>query len=482
MTRLKWNTPGDRFYETGVDRGVLYIDGKGVPWSGITSVVEVVDGGDPKQYYLDGQNYRNIAARQQFKATIKAFFSPPEFDACDGVKALTDGLFVSQQKRKSFGFSYRSKLGNDLEGVEHGSKIHLVYNALAAPSERSYNSMSNEINLEPLSWDIVSKPVKVPGAAPSAHLVIDTSKLYPWVTNMLEDILYGDESTPARLPQPEEILTVIQDNSAYELTVFENGTFTIAAPDAAVRMVAEGQWELDWDAARYISDDTYVIETSDVTTPDTPPEIDPTKTTFYDSFNRTGEPVGSVSDSGKIWGGTSGIFTMNGQEVVNDQAKYGGIIARHGQVDGILTAEVDLNTKATNVAQQLRFYFASDSTLSTDHIFGFLSITITGGVTAGFYQRSGGAVVWNQAFTATQIQNMGIQFALDAPQIVKVELSVSGRNIAMTITGPNGVSETISRVISDTDYAGLGTYAGIANASAAVNPGLPVTSFKLNLP
>lgn len=207
MPRLIWGAAGERVFEAGADRGVLYLPGvDGVPWSGITSVQESPNGGDPQPYYIDGVKYLNLAVAEEFMATISAFSSPAEFAACDGTVGLHHGLFATQQPRRQFDLSYRTKLGNDLEGLEYGYKIHLVYNALAAPSERSHQTLSDTTTPLVFSWPISTVPVHSPGIKSTAHFVVDSRTTPPGLLRELEDILYGSDEYNSSMPTISELV------------------------------------------------------------------------------------------------------------------------------------------------------------------------------------------------------------------------------------------------------------------------------------
>lgn len=209
MPRLTWSAVGERFYETGVDRGVLYVNGiYGVAWTGLTSVAESPSGGEARPYYIDGVKFLNISSAEEFEATINAFYRPLEFGPCDGTASIQNGLFVTQQPRKSFGLSYRTKLGNDVDGSDHAYKIHLVYNALAAPSERSNNTLGDSADPSVFSWAITTLPPSITGFKPTAHLVIDSRSTDPSVLSNVEDILYGNEANTAHLPSPDELIAI----------------------------------------------------------------------------------------------------------------------------------------------------------------------------------------------------------------------------------------------------------------------------------
>lgn len=207
MTRLAWDSIGTRVYELGVERGVLYLDsGEGVAWSGLISVKESSSGGTAKPFYQDGVKYANRPSREEFEATIEAYTYPEEFARCDGTASIANGLFATRQRRKPFSLSYRTGLGNDVDGAEHGYKIHLVYNALAAPTDRSYDTISDDINPLNFSWNLTVRPPALLGYRPTAHFVIDSRDTPEAVMTAIEDILYGTENAAARLPTVGELV------------------------------------------------------------------------------------------------------------------------------------------------------------------------------------------------------------------------------------------------------------------------------------
>lgn len=211
MPRLTWGAVGARFYETGVDRGVLYLPNKeGVAWTGLTSVSEAPVGGDPKPYYIDGIKFLNISSAEEFEASLNVLYSPPEFAVCDGVSSVQNGLFATQQPRKAFGLSYRTRLGNDVNGSDYAYKIHLVYNALAAPSGRSNNTLGSSVDPSIFSWKITTLAPSITGYKPTAHLMIDSHLTSGAVLASVEDILYGSVSTLARMPTPNELVAIFR--------------------------------------------------------------------------------------------------------------------------------------------------------------------------------------------------------------------------------------------------------------------------------
>ena len=211
MTRLNWDARGERFYETGVSRGVLYVgDNAGVAWTGLISVDEAPTGGEPRAFYQDGVKYLNLSASEEFAATINAFSSPPEFAPCDGVGAIQNGLFATQQRRRAFGLSYRTLIGNDTEGRAKGYKIHLVYNALAAPSQVSRATLSDNVDPTRLSWSVTTLPPSLSGLKPTAHFVIDSRYTPAGLMKHIEDILYGTSEQAPRLPPASEVVALFQ--------------------------------------------------------------------------------------------------------------------------------------------------------------------------------------------------------------------------------------------------------------------------------
>ena len=232
MTRLVWGTAGNRLYEAGLDRGVLYVDGQtGVPWNGLTAIAEAGIGGELRSHVMDGQIYMETFGPQDFKARLSAFYSPPEFDECDGISALDRGFYAVGQRRKSFGLSYRTGLGNDVDDLEYGYKIHIIYNCLAEVSNRSYSTVNSSTSLSSLSWNISAKPIYLDGKLPTAHFYIDTSKTFPWVISAIEGILYGSESAAPRLPTIQELQEAFDAATALYIVDNGDGTITLTSSD-----------------------------------------------------------------------------------------------------------------------------------------------------------------------------------------------------------------------------------------------------------
>ena len=216
MSRIVWDQTGKRLYETGVDRGVIYplnINGTyplGVAWNGLSNVTESPSGAEASPVYADNIKYLNLVSAEDFGASIEAYTYPDEFAECDGSAELTPGVMIGQQNRKTFGLCYRSLLGNDVEGTEYGYKLHLVYGALAAPSEKAYQTVNDSPEAIALSWEITTSPVSVAGFKPTAILTIDSTKVDAAKLAALEDILYGKDLVEARLPLPDEVTTLMK--------------------------------------------------------------------------------------------------------------------------------------------------------------------------------------------------------------------------------------------------------------------------------
>jgi hypothetical protein len=207
VARLTWNDVGNRYFETGVDRGVLYLDDEiGVPWTGLISVSENSSGGSPKPVYYDGIKVSNFAEAEEFEATIEAFSCPVEFYPCEGTVPIQNGLFATQQPRRPFGFSYRTLIGNDVQSTEAGYKIHLVYNALASPGSRTYATLSGDRNdAASFSWDISTLPPQLVGLRPTAHFMIDSRRTDPILLANVENLLYGSGSNDPYLPTAQAL-------------------------------------------------------------------------------------------------------------------------------------------------------------------------------------------------------------------------------------------------------------------------------------
>ena len=217
MSKLVWDKTGERLYETGVKQGVLYLLGsggtytKGVAWNGLTNVTESPSGAEATPLYADDIKYLNLMSTEEFGGTIEAYTYPDEFAECDGSASLTNGVYIGQQARKTFGFCYRTTLGNDVDNNNYGYKLHLVYGALASPSEKAYGTINDSPEAITFSWEFSTTPVNVTGHKPTASITIDSTKVDAEKLAALEKILYGDDadSTEARLPLPDEVAKIM---------------------------------------------------------------------------------------------------------------------------------------------------------------------------------------------------------------------------------------------------------------------------------
>ena len=214
MSRIVWNETGKKLYEAGVRMGVLYpmTDSSytgGVAWNGLTAFNKNPSGAEPTALWADDSKYINLMSAEEFGATIEAYTYPEEFNACLGNKEIAPGVYVGQQDRAIFGLCVRTTIGNDTDGTEYGYKLHLIYGALAAPSEKAYATINDSPEAITFSWEFSTTPVNVTGHKPTASLTIDSTKVAAEKLAALEAILYGSESEEARLPLPDEVLTLV---------------------------------------------------------------------------------------------------------------------------------------------------------------------------------------------------------------------------------------------------------------------------------
>ena len=224
MSKLVWDQTGERFYETGVKQGVLYPQGEGgtyptgVAWNGLTAVTESPSGAEPTPIYADDIKYLNLLSAEEFGATIEAYTYPDEFAQCDGSAEIATGVMIGQQSREVFGLSYKTILGNDIDSNDYGYKLHIIYGALAAPSEKGYATINESPEAITLSWEVTTTPVSVTGFKPTASITIDSTKVDADKLAALEVILYGKDAVAgepgepavvARLPLPDEIAALM---------------------------------------------------------------------------------------------------------------------------------------------------------------------------------------------------------------------------------------------------------------------------------
>ena len=214
MAKLVWDETGKRLYETGVSQGVLYPQSggtypNGVAWNGLIAVTESPSGAEATPLYADNIKYLNLFSAEEFGATIEAYTYPDEFMACDGSAQIAKGAYIGQQNRKQFGMCYKTLLGNDVDANDHGYKLHIIYGAMASPSEKAYATVNDSPEAITFSWEVTTTPVNVTGYEPTASIVIDSTKCNAEKLADLEEILYGSAEEEPRLPLPDEIVTVL---------------------------------------------------------------------------------------------------------------------------------------------------------------------------------------------------------------------------------------------------------------------------------
>lgn len=215
MSKLVWDATGERLFETGVDRGVLYKQNaqgaypEGVAWNGLTAVNESPSGAEATDLWADNMKYLTLRSAEEFGFTIEAYMYPDEFMSCDGTASLATGVYIGQQSRDTFGMCYRTRLGNDTQLDNHGYKLHLIYGASASPSEKSYQTVNDSPEAITFSWECKTTPVNVTGHKATACLIIDSTKVDSTKLSALEDVLYGGDNTEPRLPLPDEVATLL---------------------------------------------------------------------------------------------------------------------------------------------------------------------------------------------------------------------------------------------------------------------------------
>lgn len=214
MSKLVWDQAGQKLYENGVDQGVLFVQSangtyqSGVAWNGLTAVNQSPSGGDANPLYADNIKYLDLRSAEDFGATVEAYTYPDEFAVCDGSAEIAPGVMAGQQARRSFGFSYRTLIGNDTEGDAHGYKIHIIYNATVSPSEKSYGTVNDSPDAINFSWELTTTPIAVTGFKPTAHIEIDSTKVDSAKLTTLENLLYGTENAEPTLPLPNRLVEI----------------------------------------------------------------------------------------------------------------------------------------------------------------------------------------------------------------------------------------------------------------------------------
>lgn len=263
MARLQWDKVGDRRYEAGVDRGVLYApSGVIVPWNGLTGV-DMQASAEVQTAYLDGVKYLSRAMPGEFAATLKAFTYPEEFELLIGVEEVLDGLSYHEQMPKTFSLSYRTRVGNDVDGPDHGYKLHILYNVLATPSAAQFQTLGDQVQPMEFSWDLTAIPVVVPGYRPTVHVVIDSTKTDPVRLAAIEELLYGFPGSYPRLPSIVELTETFANFNS--LIVTDNGDGTWTAVDLSntyITMLDEGTFQIANADATFIASDKYTLSTT----------------------------------------------------------------------------------------------------------------------------------------------------------------------------------------------------------------------------
>lgn len=246
MARLSWANAGERVFEAGIDRGVLYVDGSsGVPWIGLIGVSQQQSGGEAKPRYRDGIKIGNRTSPEQFEATIEAYTYPLEFEQCDGTHRTENGLRLTQQRRKPFGMCYRSQVGNDLAGLSHGYKLHILYNLKAQPSDQGYKTLTDSSEPMVFTWKVTSRAAQILGHRPTAHFIIDSRDVPAALLESIEDILYGNETEDPTLISPGELLFLFD---SFEDMIYDAGspytpvfvTYDAGSPSTAVIETIDG--------------------------------------------------------------------------------------------------------------------------------------------------------------------------------------------------------------------------------------------------
>lgn len=222
MARIDWSAVGERFFEAGVDHGVLYVGSNpGIPWLGLVNVTKKQSGGQAQPRYLDGIKISNRASPEEFEGTIEAFSYPTEFEQCDGTARLENGLRANNQRRKSFGMVYRTRIGNEIEGLDLAYRLHILYNLRAEPSDKGYRTLTDQLEPITFSWNVTARPVHVSGHRPTAYYTIDSRDVPAGLLQTLEDLLYGTELTDPTLPTPGELVFLFD---SFEDMVYDAGT------------------------------------------------------------------------------------------------------------------------------------------------------------------------------------------------------------------------------------------------------------------
>lgn len=260
MTTLQWDQVGEKTFETGLDRGVLYLtDGNGVVWNGLVSVTEQGPANLAISLYFDGVKYADTVAIQEFLAVLKAYTYPDEFLECEGVYDAGHGMHVTNQPPQRFGLSYRTSVGDDESGLDAGYKIHVLYNLLAFPAQKAYQSLSAAMEPILFEWNLSAVPEKIPGFQPTAHFIFDSREMSPVLLQDLEDTLYGDGTTTPTLPDASTLTSFIGDWVIMRITEHGDGSWTAEGPDSMITYLDATTFQITQAVATYLDADTYLI-------------------------------------------------------------------------------------------------------------------------------------------------------------------------------------------------------------------------------
>ena len=263
MTILLWDAVGSRRFEAGVDRGVLYLSNNvGVPWNGLISFVENPTGEDVTSFYFDGKKHTDFVGSREFAGTLTAYTYPDQFLEYDGISTAANGINLDGQQRKPFGLSYRNQIGNDLVATEHGYKIHVLYDLTAVPSDITHDSFTDSLDAIQFEWNVTARPQTITGHKPTAHVIVDSTKVAPDVLATIESILYGSSGTTARLPTIAELLALT--SVGYTIVVTDNGdgTWTATGPDGYITMLDADTFQITGIDATTIDAGTYQISST----------------------------------------------------------------------------------------------------------------------------------------------------------------------------------------------------------------------------
>lgn len=260
MARLSWATPGSHFYEAGVDHGVLYVDGlSAVPWVGLISVEEAPVGGAARPIYIDGVKFSNTSAKEEFEGTLTAYTFPDQFSACDGTAEVFPGMFLKHQRRKPFGLSYQTKVGNEIQGLSLGYKIHILYNLLATPSQQTNQSLGDDVEAINFVWNLTSRPTVTPGYRPTAHIVIDSRYTHPSALASVEQFLYGDDMTVPSLPTFSDLVTIFDMYGELVVVDHGDGTFALIGPSTMLSAPGDGTFVVNSPAVVDNGDGSFTV-------------------------------------------------------------------------------------------------------------------------------------------------------------------------------------------------------------------------------